>query len=79
MSRVLVLGGYGGFGARISLRLAALGHEVLVAGRSADKASRFSAQVAGAVPVSLDRRDMRKDCSGIARLWSWTPPVRSRR
>jgi NAD(P)-dependent dehydrogenase (short-subunit alcohol dehydrogenase family) len=41
LKRVLILGGYGGFGARISVRVAELGFEVLVAGRSADRARRF--------------------------------------
>src|SRR5690606_22414411 len=35
VSRILLLGGYGGFGARIALRLADAGHDILVAGRSA--------------------------------------------
>lgn len=55
MSRILILGGYGGFGLRISRRLAASGHEVLVAGRSMDKAARFCREVAGTVPLQLDR------------------------
>ena len=46
MKRILVIGGYGGFGARLSRRLAAAGHHVLVAGRSADKAARFAATLA---------------------------------
>ena len=41
MSRILVIGGYGGFGARLTRRLIAAGHDVLVAGRSADKAAAF--------------------------------------
>lgn len=55
MKRVLVIGGYGGFGARLSRRLAAAGHHVLVAGRSRDKAARFAATLAGAEPVVADR------------------------
>ncbi|MFA6113288.1 MAG: DUF4166 domain-containing protein [Sphingomonas sp.] len=55
MSRVLVLGGYGGFGARLTRRLAGRGHHVLVAGRSAEKARTFCAGVAGAEPVVADR------------------------
>lgn len=58
MSRVLVLGGYGGFGARISRRLAALDLEVLVAGRSAGRAARFCQDVAGTVPLQLDRNNI---------------------
>ena len=58
MSRILVLGGYGGFGARIARRLAAAGHEVLVAGRSAAKAVRFCDSVPGTVALELDRADI---------------------
>ncbi len=63
VSRILVLGGYGGFGGRISRRLAAAGHEVLVAGRSEAKARRFCAAVAGAVPLALDRGDIERALS----------------
>lgn len=55
MKRILVIGGYGGFGARLSRRLAADGHQLLVAGRSLEKASQFCAGIAGAVPVAIDR------------------------
>ena len=55
MSRVLVIGGYGGFGARLSRRLAATGHHVLVAGRSGEKAARFAATLASAEGVAADR------------------------
>jgi len=55
MSRILIIGGYGGFGARLSRRLAARGHAVLVGGRSLEKATRFCANMPGAVPVAADR------------------------
>lgn len=55
MSRILVLGGYGVFGSRITTRLAAAGHEVLVAGRSAEKAARHCEGKPGLVPLALDR------------------------
>lgn len=55
MKRILVIGGYGGFGARLSRRLAGAGQLVLVAGRSADKAARFAATLSGAEPVVADR------------------------
>ncbi|MBN8812417.1 MULTISPECIES: SDR family oxidoreductase [unclassified Sphingomonas] len=55
MSRILVIGGYGGFGARLSRRLLAAGHEVLVAGRSHDRAAAFCAGHPGAEPVVADR------------------------
>lgn len=55
MSRILVIGGYGGFGARLVRRLLAGGHEVLVAGRSAEKAAAFCEGLAGAEPVVADR------------------------
>lgn len=53
-----MLGGYGGFGARISRRLAEAGHEVVVAGRSAARARDFCSTVAGTAPLALDRRDI---------------------
>ncbi|HEY1606365.1 MAG TPA: DUF4166 domain-containing protein [Allosphingosinicella sp.] len=55
MSRILVIGGYGGFGARLCRRLAAAGHELLVAGRSLDKAAAFAATLNRAQPLALDR------------------------
>jgi uncharacterized protein YbjT (DUF2867 family) len=55
VKRILVIGGYGGFGARLSRRLAAAGHQVLVAGRSLDKARQFAATLAGAEGVRADR------------------------
>jgi hypothetical protein len=53
VSRILVIGGYGGFGARLTARLAGEGHHVLVGGRSRDKAERFCARLAGGPPPSL--------------------------
>lgn len=58
MTRILVLGGYGGFGGRISRRLAADGHTVLVAGRSLAKAKIFCRGAADLIAVELDRRDI---------------------
>ena len=55
MSRILVIGGYGGFGARLCRRLAAAGHELLVGGRSADKAAHFCAGLPRARPLVVDR------------------------
>jgi hypothetical protein len=55
MSRILVIGGYGGFGARLTRRLLAAGHDVLVAGRSADKAAAFCNGLDRAEPVVADR------------------------
>ncbi len=55
MSRILILGGYGGFGARLSRRLAARGHEVLVAGRHLDKAAAFCDNLPNAMPIVADR------------------------
>jgi NAD(P)-dependent dehydrogenase (short-subunit alcohol dehydrogenase family) len=58
VNSILVLGGYGGFGARISRRLAAAGYRVLVAGRSMDKARAFCARDPALVPLPLDRADI---------------------
>ncbi len=56
MSAILVIGGYGGFGGRLSRRLAAAGYAVLVAGRGAKAAERFCAGLPGCRPVVFDRR-----------------------
>ncbi len=53
--RVIVLGGYGGFGARLSRRLAHDGWQVVVAGRNLAKAQAFAATVADAEGVAADR------------------------
>lgn len=50
-----MIGGYGGFGARMTRRLLAAGHEVLVAGRSADKAAAFCRGLEHAEPIVADR------------------------
>lgn len=55
MTRILVLGGYGGFGGRISRRLRAEGHEVIVAGRSLAKAREFCAGTEEMIPLAVDR------------------------
>lgn len=55
MSRILVIGGYGGFGARLTRRLLGAGHEVIVAGRSADKGAAFCAGLADCEAVVADR------------------------
>ena len=52
---ILVLGGYGGFGARLSRRLAALGHEILVAGRNLDRATAFCLGLDRCRPIIADR------------------------
>jgi saccharopine dehydrogenase-like NADP-dependent oxidoreductase len=45
VSRILVIGGYGGFGGRLSARLAEDGHHVLVGGRNFAKAEAFCAEL----------------------------------
>lgn len=55
MSRILVIGGYGGFGARLCRRLSAAGHHLLVAGRDAGKAARLCATLPDAEPLAMDR------------------------
>jgi NAD(P)-dependent dehydrogenase (short-subunit alcohol dehydrogenase family) len=56
VKRILVIGGYGGFGARLSRRLAAAGHSVTVAGRSAEKARAFAAGLPNAEGIAADRQ-----------------------
>ncbi|MGF9563693.1 SDR family oxidoreductase [Neorhizobium sp. JUb45] len=55
MKTVLVIGGYGGFGARLSRRLAGDGWRVLVAGRNLEAARAFAAGMANAQAVRADR------------------------
>ncbi len=55
MRTVLILGGYGGFGARLSRRLARDGWCVLVAGRNAEAARQFAAGMPNAKPLVADR------------------------
>jgi NAD(P)-dependent dehydrogenase (short-subunit alcohol dehydrogenase family) len=55
MNRVLVIGGYGGFGARLARRLAGDGWQVLVAGRNAAKARAMAAALSNAEGVMFDR------------------------
>jgi len=58
VKRVLIIGGYGNFGSYIARSLAAVpGIQLLIAGRSLDKASRFVSQLRAAAepePVALD-------------------------
>lgn len=76
MNRVMVLGGYGGFGARLSRRLAGDGWTVIVAGRDLARARAFAAGLPGAEAMRADREgdlaaalreaklDLLVDCAG---------------
>lgn len=55
MKTVLVIGGYGGFGARLSKRLSSDGWRVLVAGRNLEAAQAFAAGIPNAQSVRADR------------------------
>lgn len=55
MTLVLIIGGYGGFGARLSRRLSKAGWRVLVAGRRLDAARTFCADLQGCDPLRADR------------------------
>ena len=55
MPKVIVLGGYGGFGARLCRRLAHDGWQVLVAGRRGEAAANFAATIECGLPLQLDR------------------------
>lgn len=55
MKRTLILGGYGGFGARLSRRLASDGWEVLIAGRNLAKAEALAVTLSGARGTTADR------------------------
>ncbi|XYD11902.1 DUF4166 domain-containing protein (plasmid) [Methylobacterium sp. NMS12] len=57
MSTILVLGGYGGFGGRLSRRLAAADHDVIVTGRRLASAEAFCAAHPPCRPLQADRND----------------------
>jgi NAD(P)-dependent dehydrogenase (short-subunit alcohol dehydrogenase family) len=52
---ILVIGGYGGFGGRLSRRLSRSGYQVLVGGRSLRKAKAFCDGLLHCRPIRLDR------------------------
>ena len=57
--RILLLGGYGGFGGRLAVRLTCAGHIVIVAGRSLTKAQKFCRDLPGTEALAADRtRDL---------------------
>ena len=64
--KVVVLGGYGVFGARLVRLLVRDGHEVVVAGRTADKAAAL-AQELGATDLVVDR------AGDLGPLWAIAP------
>lgn len=51
---ILVIGGYGGFGARLSRRLSERGHRIVIAGRSDVRARALAASLRGAASLALD-------------------------
>ncbi|MFK7842043.1 MAG: DUF4166 domain-containing protein [Sphingorhabdus sp.] len=68
MKRIVVIGGYGGFGAKVSQLLAEDGHKIVVAGRSLVKATAFCAQFSSEAmqPMALDREQI--DADGLRSL-----------
>ena len=61
MKSVIVLGGYGGFGARLSRRLAADGWKVLIAGRRGEAARMLAASLPNAEGLVADRNENLSD------------------
>ena len=57
MTRVLVIGGYGGFGGRLARLLAKRGAEVIVAGRNLANAEVFCRGSQGCRPARADRNE----------------------
>jgi hypothetical protein len=55
LKTILVIGGYGGFGGRLSRRLLNDGYKLLVGGRSLRKATEFCAGLAHCRPIRIDR------------------------
>lgn len=66
--KIVVLGGYGVFGARLVRLLIRDGHNVVVAGRSEAKATAFAKDVS-AQSLTVDRQ------SDLASLWALSPHV----
>lgn len=71
MKRILVLGGYGGFGARLSILLARRAHEVFVGGRRLARAQRFCAAEPdlNLQPIEVDRLQDLKPLLRDLRPW----------
>jgi len=60
LSKVLILGGYGNFGKRISTQLAKAGVQIIIAGRDANKATKLASEL-GAEGVAFDvNKDLAK-------------------
>ncbi|MEP2103895.1 MAG: DUF4166 domain-containing protein [Parasphingorhabdus sp.] len=55
VKKILILGGYGGFGARLSQELASRGYHILVAGRGFQKAKLFCETIENTEPLQADR------------------------
>lgn len=55
LKKILVLGGYGGFGSRLSRRLTGDGFHVLVAGRNYEAADALARQLPNAIALRADR------------------------
>jgi saccharopine dehydrogenase-like NADP-dependent oxidoreductase len=55
LKTILVIGGYGGFGGRLSRRLSRSGYRVLVGGRSLRKARAFCNGLQHCRPIGVDR------------------------
>ncbi|WP_108815232.1 SDR family oxidoreductase [Loktanella sp. Alg231-35] len=66
--KVVILGGYGVFGAKLARLLVRDGHAVVIGGRSADKARAFAAEL-GAQMLVVDR------AGDLAPLWACAPDV----
>ncbi|MBN8952605.1 MULTISPECIES: SDR family oxidoreductase [unclassified Rhizobium] len=55
LTKILVLGGYGGFGSRLSRRLAGDGFQVLIAGRNLETAQALARHLPNAMALQADR------------------------
>lgn len=55
MARILIIGGAGEFGQRLARRLSHKGHQLLIGGRSMDRAAATAATLPHAEPVQIDR------------------------
>ena len=76
MGRVLIVGGYGAFGARAAERLARESHiEIVIAGRSADKARIFAEALGVRAQAHVGHATLDATSASVAALRSLAPQV----
>ena len=81
--KIVVLGGYGAFGGRLTRLLLQSGHDVVVAGRDGERASAFTRQYGGAplvldlhgdlAPIAMAAPDLVVDAAGPFQAYAAAP------